>query len=101
MSTVTKKRMTLGQAADQWERAKREIDRLKPQLEEAAAVLLEHFQKTGRKTFRDRIGLVQGPPRTILDQAKIREFLGAQLHKFQKRSTPKPSLTLLHDEPKD
>lgn len=95
MSNVTKKRMTITEAADQWERCKREMDRLKPQLEEAAAIVLAHLQKTAKTNYRGRIGLVQGASRLILDQAKVREFLGAQLHKYQKRITPKPSLTLL------
>lgn len=92
-SVVTKKKLTVTEAADQWERCKREADLLKPQLEEAAAVLLEHFERTGRSTYKDRIVLTRGS-RTVLDQAKVREFLGRRLHEFQKLITTK-SLSLL------
>lgn len=92
---VTKRKLTVTEAADQWETAKRLIDEHKPLLEEAAAVLLEHFEKTGRSTYKDRIALVVGPARLVLDQAKVREYLGAKLKDFQKRTNPSRSLTLL------
>lgn len=94
-ATVTKSKLTVAAAAEQWEAAKRELERQKALLDEAAPVLLEHFEKTGRKTYKDRVALVQGPARTILDQSKVREFLGARLAEFQKKSLPKPSLSLL------
>lgn len=90
---VTKKKLTLAQAADQWETAKREMDRLKPQLEEAAAVLKDHFERTGRSTYKDRIACSTST-RLVLVQAKVREFLGARLSEFQER-VPVKSLTLL------
>ena len=92
---VTKRKLTLSEAADQWEAAKREIDRCKPLLEEAAPVLLAHFEKTGRSTYRDRIALTVGSARLVLDQAKVREFLGERLAEFQKRTEPSRSLSLL------
>ncbi len=94
-SRVSKRRLTLTEAAEQWEKAKREIDRAKPLLEEAAPILLEHFEKTGRSTYRDRIALTVGSARLVLDQAKVREFLGDRLSQFQKRTEPSRSLTLL------
>lgn len=93
--TVTKKKLTVAQAAEQWETAKRQIDELKPQLEEAAAVLFEHFDKSGRSTYKDRIALITTAPRLVLDQAKVREFLGKRLGEFQKRTKPSRSLSLL------
>jgi|SRR5579884_106623 len=90
---ISKRKLTLAEAADQWERARRELDRNKPLLEEAAAVLLEHFEKTGRSTYKDRIVLTRGS-RLVLDQTKIREYLGAKLADFQKRVTTR-SLSLL------
>jgi hypothetical protein len=92
---VSKRKLTLADAAEQWETAKREIDRCKPLLEEAAPVLLEHFERTGRSTYRDRIALIVGSPKLVLDQAKVREFLGKQLPDFQKRTESSRSLSLL------
>lgn len=90
-----KRKLTLAEAAEQWETAKREIDRCKPLLEEAAPVLLAHFEKTGRSTYRDRIALTLGASKLVLDQAKVREFLGEKLSQFQKRTEPSRSLSLL------
>lgn len=95
MPTVTKSKLTLAEAADQWERSKREIDRLKPLLEEAAPVLLEHFERTGRSTYRDRIAVSTRGGSLVLDQARVREFLGKRLPEFQKRTEPSKSLSLL------
>jgi hypothetical protein len=92
---VSKRKLTLAEAAEQWESSKREIDRLKPLLEEAAPVLLAHFEKTGRSTYRDRIALTLGASKLVLDQAKVREFLGESLAKYQKRTEPSRSLSLL------
>lgn len=92
---VTKKALTLAEAADQYEKATRIIDENKPLREEAAEVLLSHFEKTGRSTYKDRIALTIGSARLVLDQAKVRAFLGKRLPEFQKRTTPSRSLTLL------
>jgi hypothetical protein len=93
--TVTKKKLTVAEAAEQWERAKRTIDAAKPELEEARAVLLDHFEKTGRTTYKGKIALVTTAAKLVLDQAKVREFLGKRLGEFQKRTEPSKSLTLL------
>jgi hypothetical protein len=90
---VTKKQLTVTEAADQWEKAKRQIELQKPLLEEAAEVLKQHFEKTGRKTYRDRIALSEST-RVVLDQDKLRPFLGKRLPEFQKR-VPVKSLSLL------
>jgi hypothetical protein len=85
--------LTLTEAADQWEDAKREIDRLKPLLEEAAEVLVRHFEKTGRRTYRDRIAFTISS-RLVLEQGKVRVFLASRLPEFQRRSEVR-SLSLL------
>ena len=72
---ISKRKLTLAEAADQWEGAKRQMDRLKPLLEEAAPVLLEHFERTGRSTYKDRIAVVTRGGSLVLDQPKVREFL--------------------------
>jgi hypothetical protein len=92
---VQKRKLTLAEAATQWEDARREMDRLKPLLEEAAPVLLAHFERTGRSTYRDRIALTLGASKLVLNQAKVREFLGEKLSQFQKRTEPSRSLSLL------
>lgn len=94
---VTKKDLTLAQAADQWEEATLEMARLKPLRDEAAAIIKAHLEKTGRTKYKNRIALVIVPARTILDQAKVREFLGRRLGEFQKRTEPSSTLTLLED----
>lgn len=81
---TAERRMTLAEAADQWEDTKRKIDELKPQLEQAAEVLKEHFKKTGRNTYKDRISYSEGS-RVVLDQEKVRAYLGKKLGTFQKR----------------
>lgn len=90
---VTKKKLTVAQAADQWEGAKRTIDKQKPLLDEAAEVLKEHFAKTGRHTYKDRIAYSESS-RLSLDQGKVKTFLGRRLGEFQKR-VPTRSLSLL------
>lgn len=92
---VTKRALTLAQAADQWETAKRRIEVEKALLDEAAPVLLDHFEKTGRSTYKDRIAVVLGSPKLVLDQTAVREFLGQRLGEFQKRTEPSRSLSLL------
>lgn len=96
-ASISARKLTLAEAADQWEHAKREIDRLMPQLKEAASVLLEHFERTGRLTYKGRIGLTIGAARLILDQGKVTKYLSSLglLEDYQKRSTPSRSLTLL------
>jgi hypothetical protein len=92
---VTKRKLTLADAADQWEQADREIERLQALRKEAAPVLLEHFERTGRHSYKDRIALRQGADRTILDQNAVKEFLGQRLTEFQTRVSPRPSLSRL------
>jgi hypothetical protein len=92
---VTKKELTVAQAADQWEKAKRAQEKQKPLLEEAAAVLKAHFEKTGDTEYDGRIQLVTTPSKLVLDQSKVREYLGKKLSKFQKRTAASKSLALM------
>lgn len=92
---ATKKKLTVDQAGEQWVKAKRAMARQKGLLEESAEVLLEHFEKTGKKTWKDRIALVTTPGRLILDQGKVRAYFGAKLSKYQTRTKPSKSLSLL------
>jgi hypothetical protein len=94
-SRVSKRSLTLREAADQWATCRQEMDRLKPLLDESAAVLLDHFAKTKKRTYGDRIVLVISAPKLVLDQARVREFLADRLPQFQKRTEPSRSLSLL------
>ena len=75
--------MTVAEAADIFERNKREIDKRRPQMEAAAKRLKEHFRKTGSHTYKGRIGYARSTQRR-LDQDKVKEELGARLPRFQK-----------------
>jgi hypothetical protein len=92
---LQKRKLTLTEAADQWEKAKREMERQKPLLEEAGAILLAYFDRTGKGCYRDRIGWTWSGGGLVLDQAAVREFLGSRLHEFQKRAARSRSLRLL------
>jgi hypothetical protein len=92
--TVTKRKLSPTQAAEQWKKAKAAVDKNRPLLEEAAEVLKPHIEKTG-KPFKG-IGLSLGS-RLILDQEKVRAYLGKKLSKFQKR-VPTKSLTLVSED---
>lgn len=91
---VTKKELTLTQAVAQWKDARRAIDEAKALLEEAAPIVLAYMLKKKLSKYRG-IGLSYSTARLILDQPKVREYLGAQLKDFQTKTKPKASLTLL------
>jgi hypothetical protein len=80
---LQKRKLTLAQAADQWEAAKRETERQKALVEEAAEVLDAYFDRTKRHTYKDRIARVSTGGGLILDQPKVRAYLGARLRDFQ------------------
>lgn len=93
-STPTRK-LTVSDAIDQWAETSLAIQGLEALRKEAAAVLLAHAEKTGKRTFKDRIAVVQSGGSLVLDQAKVREELGARLVDFQKRSKLSWTLKLL------
>jgi hypothetical protein len=76
--------MNVTEAAKVWENSKREIDRLKPQLDQAAEVLKEYFRANKKRDFRGRIGYAVST-RVQLDSAKVKAELGDRLSDFQKR----------------
>lgn len=89
------KKLTLTEAVEQWEQTTRAIEGLQIVRKQAAAVLLEHAEKTGKRTYKDRIAVVQTGGSMILDQAAVREYLGAQLVKFQTKTKLGWTLKLL------
>lgn len=89
------RKLTVSRAIDQWAQTTLAIEGLEVLRKEAAKVLLDHAEKTGRRTFKDRIAVVQSGGSLVLDQAKVREYLGDRLTDFQKRSKLGWSLKLL------
>jgi hypothetical protein len=62
---------------------------------EAAAVLLAHAEKTCKRTYKDRVAVVQTGGSLVLNQAAVRDYLGAKLADFQTRTKLGWSLKLL------
>ena len=80
------RKLTIARAIDQWEQTTLAIEGLTVLRKEAAEVLLAHAEKTGRRTYKDRIAVVSSGGSVVLDQARLRQFLGARLVDFQTRS---------------
>jgi hypothetical protein len=89
------RKLTVANAVDQWAETTLAIQGLEILRKEAAGVLLAHAEKTGRRTFRDRIAVVQSGGSLILDQKKVREYLGARLAAFQTQTKLGWTLKLL------
>jgi len=81
---VTSKGMTVAEAAKVWEDGKRQLEKLKPQMDQAADVLKAHFRKSGKTDYRGRIGFAI-TTRLQLDTAKVKAKLGKKLGEFQRR----------------
>src|SRR4051812_32513766 len=90
---VTKKKLTFTQAVEQWVKAKRAMERQKALLEEAAPIVEAGMEQRDVDEYGDVV-LIKTPSKLILDQPKVREFLGRQLSRFQKRTEPSTSLSL-------
>lgn len=95
MAAPTKRKLTIAQAAEQWIDRTRRLRTLKAEREEAEAILKAYFKRTGRKTYKDRIAFAI-TTRVILDQPKVRAFLGRRLPRFQRESRSE-TLSLLGD----
>lgn len=91
-SRLVKKSLTLAQAEEQWVASHLEGRRQKALNEEAAEILHKHFDRTGRASYK-RVGRSE-LSRQVLDQSKVRAFLGERLADFQKRVVAR-SLSLL------
>lgn len=90
---LAKRELTTAEAAEQFVAADLEAERQAALKKEAAAVLKAYFAKTGRTKYKQLVELRQGADRTVLDQDKIKEFLGERLPDFQTRVTPAPSIS--------
>jgi hypothetical protein len=94
-AAAVKRKLTIANAVDQWAETTLAIQGLIVLRDEAAKVLLANAQKTGKRTFKDRIAVVQSGGSLVLDQSAVRDYLGARLGDFQKRSKLGWSLKLL------
>jgi hypothetical protein len=92
---VKARKLTVADAVDQWAQTKLAIEGLSILNKEAAAVLLAHAEKTGKRTFKDRIAVVRTGGSLTLDQPALRDYLGAKLADFQTRTKLGWSLKLL------
>lgn len=95
---MQRRKLTLAKAIDQWAETELAMQGLKELREEAAKVLLANAEKSGRRTFKGRIAVIDTGGQLVLNQAKAVEFLqarGQNLRDFQKRAKVGLSLRLL------
>jgi len=92
---VKRRKLTLGDAIDQWAETTLAIEGLTILRKEAAEVLLAHAEKSGKRTYKDRIAVVQTGGSLVLDQPRVVKYLGAKLAGFQKRTKLGLTLKLL------
>jgi hypothetical protein len=92
---VKARKLTISDAVNQWAETKLAIEGLTILNKEAAEVLLAHADRTGKRTYKDRIAVVQTGGSITLDQGKVKAFLGAKLADFQSRTKLGWSLKLL------
>ena len=103
---VTKRKLTIAEAADEWEFTEVELRKLaekaaplKARHGAAEEVLLAHFDRTGNATYKGRISWHWSGTRLILDQGKVSKYLGRKLPDFQKRTESKRVLDAITAEP--
>lgn len=98
---VRKRELTASEARDQYLRAYDAIAEHKPLLDEAAAVLKPHCKKLKTKTVREpgaggrAIKLEVRAGGIILDQPKVKTFLGQRLKEFTKRGNQSERLVVV------
>ena len=76
-ATVQHRKLTLTQAVDQWAECQLAMEGLKELRDQAAKVLLDHAERTGRRTYKDRIAVEGTGGSLVLDQPAVREALPA------------------------
>lgn len=99
---LQKTKLTLAQAADVYEAKDDELakltaraKKLEAERDEAAEIVLHHFEKTGASAYKDRIGWCWSSTRLIWDGDKLAKYLAEQLPKFKKCTESKRKLTRL------
>lgn len=95
---VTKRELSRSEAAEQFISATRELALQKARVAEAAAVLLPFLQSKrpspdGQRRYKG-VRLKWSSSSTVLDQPKVKAFLGERLPEFQRRTEPAPGLEL-------
>lgn len=96
---LQKRKLTVAEAVEQFAATTNAIAVLAALRDEAKTLLLEHAERTGKRTFADRIAVVRTGGSLTLDQAAVKKFLGARLADFQTRTKLGWSLKLLEKPP--
>ncbi len=76
------KSMTVAEAAEQWLAAKRDAKAAEARLAPAKRVLLEHFRKTERSTYKDLIAYSRTTYSGV-DLEALRAELGKKIERFE------------------
>lgn len=74
--------MTVAEAAEQWLAAKKAAKAADAKLKPAAKVLLEHFRKTGRTSYKDQVAYSR-TTYTGVDLEAVRAELGKKIERFE------------------
>lgn len=83
------RKLTLTTAIEQFERTTLAIEGLEPLRDEAKAFIIEHAQKSGRMTYKDRIAVERTGGQLYLDQPAVKQRLvelGERVETFMKRA---------------
>jgi hypothetical protein len=92
---LQKRKLTISAATDQWAETTLAIEGLTVLRKEAAEVLLAHAEKTGRRTYKDRVAVVRSGGSLILDQPAVVAYLGDKIAQFKTRTKLGWTLKLL------
>ena len=92
---LKKRKLTLANAVDQWAECSLAIEGLTVLRDEAKKVILANAEKTGRRSYKNRIAVVQTGGSLILDQGAVRQMLGERWAEFQTRTKLGWTLKLL------
>lgn len=74
--------MTVAEAAEQWLKAKKAAKAAEAQMAPAKKVLLDHFRKTGRATYKDLVAYSR-TTYTGVDLDAVRAELGKKMDRFE------------------
>lgn len=76
------KTLTVAEAAEQWLAAKKDIKAAETKLKPAKAVLLEHFRRTGRSTYKGLIAYSVTPYVAVVPDL-VRQVLGKRISEVE------------------